>query len=192
MNLQVTRTTDGPRLEGDTSGDVDVANRFLAHLDARAFSPATVRAYAFDVLNFLRFCATHELTLASVTPADLLDYLDWQSRPVTNGERVVRLTDRRGAAPATMNRRIAAVRALFTYLAIIGDRVDSPVPTGRGSSGLRAIRRGMLGHLGPPAAPAAADSWCAPRDASLSHSSLLTCRRSWPTCTATGTGRSCS
>ena len=149
MYLQVTRTNDGPRLEGDTSGDVDVANRFLAHLNARAFSPATVRAYAFDVLNFLRFCATRELTLASVQPADLFDYLDWQSRPVTTGERVVRLTDRRGAAPATMNRRIAAVRALFTYLAIIGDRVDSPVPAGRGSSGLRAIRRGLLGHLGP-------------------------------------------
>ena len=128
---------------------MDVANRFLAHLNARAFSPATVRAYAFDVLNFLRFCATRELTLASVQPADLFDYLDWQSRPVTTGERVVRLTDRRGAAPATMNRRIAAVRALFTYLAIIGDRVDSPVPAGRGSSGLRAIRRGLLGHLGP-------------------------------------------
>lgn len=32
MNLQVTRTNDGPRLEGGTSGDVDVANRFLAHL----------------------------------------------------------------------------------------------------------------------------------------------------------------
>lgn len=149
MNLQVTRTNDGPRLEGDASGDVDVANRFLAHLNARAFSPATVRAYAFDVLNFLRFCATRELTLASVQAADLFDYLDWQSRPVTTGERVVRLTDRRGAAPATMNRRVAAVRALFTYLAIIGDRVDSPVPAGRGSSGMRAIRRGMLGHLGP-------------------------------------------
>ena len=149
MNLQVNRTKDGPRLEGDTSGDVDVANRFLAHLNARAFSPATVRAYAFDVLNFLRFCATRELTLAGVHAADLFDYLDWQARPVTTGERVVRLTDRRGAAPATMNRRIAAVRGLFTYLAISGDRVDSPVPAARRSSGLRATRRGLLGHLGP-------------------------------------------
>lgn len=151
MYLQVTRTNDGPRLEGGSPGDVDVdvANRFLAHLNARSFSPATVRAYAFDVLNFLRFCATRELTLASVQASDLFDYLDWQSRPVKTGQRVVRLTDRRGAAPATMNRRIAAVRALFTYLAIIGDRVDSPVPAGRGSSGLRAPRRGMLGHLGP-------------------------------------------
>jgi len=149
MNLQVTRTDEGPRIQGPGSGDVDVANRFLAHLEARVFSPATVRAYAFDVLNFLRFCATRELTLSAVQPAGLFDYLDWQARPVPTGQRVVRLTDRRGAAPATMNRRIAAVRALFTYLAIIGDRASSPVPAARGSSGLRATRRGLLGHLGP-------------------------------------------
>lgn len=149
MNLQVTRTDEGPRIQGPGSGDVEVANRFLAHLEARVFSLATVRAYAFDVLNFLRFCATRELTLSAVQPAGLFDYLDWQARPVPTGQRVVRLTDRRGAAPATMNRRIAAVRALFTYLAIIGDRASSPVPAARGSSGLRATRRGLLGHLGP-------------------------------------------
>lgn len=151
MSLQVTRTDEGPRIQGSpgSTGDVDVANRFLAHLQARAFSPATVRAYAFDVLNFLRFCATRELMLSAVQPADLFDYLDWQARPVPTGERLVRLTERRGAAPATMNRRIAAVRALFTYLAIIGDRASSPVPAARGSSGLRATRRGLLGHLGP-------------------------------------------
>ncbi len=149
MNVQVTRTDDGPRINGPDVDDVDVVNRFLAHLAARAFSPATVRAYAFDVLNFLRFCATRGLRLSAVQPADLFDYLDWQARPAATGGRVVRLTDRRGAAPATMNRRIAAVRALFTYLAIIGDRADSPVPSARGSSGLRATRRGLLGHLGP-------------------------------------------
>ncbi len=152
MELHVTRTDDGPRLQRSDSNDdvdVDVANRFLTHLAARAFSPATVRAYAFDVLNFLRFCAIRELTLAGVQAVDLFDYLDWQARPVPTGERVVRLTDRRGAAPSTMNRRVAAVRALFTYLAIIGDRVDSPVPAARRSSGLRATRRGLLGHLGP-------------------------------------------
>ena len=149
MSLKVIRTNDGPRVEGPGLSDGDVVNGFLAHLGARGFSPATVRAYAFDVLNFLRFCATRELTLASVQASDLFDYLDWQARPVTTGGRVVRLADRRGAAPATRNRRISAVRALFTYLAIIGDRADSPVPAGRGSSGLRATRGGLLGHLGP-------------------------------------------
>ena len=36
--------------------DEGMANRFLDHLSGRAFSPATVRAYAFDVVNFARFC----------------------------------------------------------------------------------------------------------------------------------------
>ncbi len=45
---------------------------------------------------------------------DLFDYLDWQQRPMsTAGQAVVRLGAGRGAAPATMNRRIAAVRGLF-------------------------------------------------------------------------------
>jgi len=36
---------------------VEVANGYLAHLGSRAFSPATVRAYTFDLLNFARFLA---------------------------------------------------------------------------------------------------------------------------------------
>ena len=41
-----------------------------------------VRAYAFDLLNFLRFCANRDLTLARVVAGDLFAYLDWQARPV--------------------------------------------------------------------------------------------------------------
>ncbi len=36
---------------------MEVANGYLAHLGSRAFSPATVRAYTFDLLNFARFLA---------------------------------------------------------------------------------------------------------------------------------------
>jgi hypothetical protein len=35
--------------------DAAVANRFLAHLVARVFAPATVRACAYDLVNFGRF-----------------------------------------------------------------------------------------------------------------------------------------
>lgn len=150
MHLKVIHTDEGPRLSGEEADeDVEAVNRFLTHLGARSFSPATVRAYAFDLLNFLRFCATRELVLSGVVAVDLFDYLDWQARPAKgNHERVVRLGQRRGAAPATMNRRIAAVRGLFEHQSMIGIRTDSPVPTARRSSGLRAPRRGLLGHLG--------------------------------------------
>ena len=46
-----------------------------------------------------------------------------------------------------MNRRIAAVRGLFEYLVMIGERTDNPVPEARRSSGLRGQRNGLLGHV---------------------------------------------
>jgi len=150
MALRVCVSADGHRLAGDDNADVAAANRFLGHLSARLFSRATVRAYAFDLLNFLRFCAVHELVLARVTAADMFACLDWQARvPGRRDATVVRLTERGRPAPATMNRRVAAVRGLFEYLVMTGELSASPVPAGRRSSGLRVPARGLLGHLGP-------------------------------------------
>ncbi len=151
MQLQVISTNGGHRLRrADDGGDLDVGlvNAFLAHLGVRCFSPATVRAYAYDLLNFLRFLSARHARLADVVPTDLFDYLDWQQRPMpTVGAKVVPLAARRGAAPASMNRRVAAVRGLFEYAVTSGLRVDNPVPAARRSSGLRAKRRGLLGHV---------------------------------------------
>lgn len=155
MHLRVVATGEGHRLRCDDGtaavvADIELANKFLKHLVVRCFSPATVRAYAYDLLNFLRFLSGRRATLADVVPTDLFDYLDWQQQPpATAGVRVVRLADRRGAAPASVNRRVAAVRGLFEYAVRTGARVDNPVPAGRRSSGLRAKRRGLLGHIGP-------------------------------------------
>lgn len=72
---------------------------------------------------------------------DLFDYLAWQQRPAgTAGQ---------AAAPATMNRRIAAVRGLFEFAVMTGARAENPVPAARRSTGLRSSRRGLLGHIGP-------------------------------------------
>lgn len=148
MDITVTNSSDGHRLCGD--GPVtELANRFLAHLGTRGYSPATVRGYAFDLANFARFLAERGIVLADVVPTDLFGYLDWQGEAkVSDRSKVVSLAERRRPAPATMNRRIAAVRGLFEYAVIAGVRADSPVPAARRSSGLRA-RRGLLGHLGP-------------------------------------------
>ena len=135
------------RLVGGAGLDVDLANAFLAHLGTRNFSIATCRAYAYDLLNFFRFLAERDVTLARVKPTDLFGYLDWQGAPRrTAGSSVVWLRQGRGAAPATMNRRIAAVRGLFEFAVMTGVVAVSPVPAPRRSSGLRA-RRGLLGHL---------------------------------------------
>ncbi|ANS32254.1 hypothetical protein R1CP_38780 (plasmid) [Rhodococcus opacus] len=55
----------------------------------------------------------------------------------------------RAAAASTINRRVAAVRALFEYLVMTGVRADNPVPSPRRGQGLRPSARGLLGHLGP-------------------------------------------
>ena len=143
MELRVVADAAGHRLVGP-GGDVEQVNRFLAHLAGRNFAAATVRAYAFDLLSFLRFCTETGLTLAGICPTDVFDYLGWTFRPDA-GRVVVRL--RREPAPATKNRRVAALRALFDYLVLSGVRPDNPVPAGRRvRAGER--RRGLLGHLG--------------------------------------------
>lgn len=150
--LRVVAGSSGQRLAGG-GADVEVANDFLGHLVVRNFSAATVRAYAFDLLNFLRFLSERDLSLAGVVATDVFDWLDWQSGPSGRGEKVVRLSAARGAAPATINRRVAAVRGLFGYAVMAGHRDENPVPAGRRSTGLRARRRGLLGHVKPRREP---------------------------------------
>ena len=128
------RAGDGHRLEGETP-IVELVNRFLEHLSARGFSPATVRAYAFDLANFLGFVERRGLTVEKVRAAELFAYLDWQR------ERVATV------AASTLNRRVSTVRSWFEFLVTIEVLGENPVPKARRSSGLRAPRRGMLGHV---------------------------------------------
>lgn len=147
MSIAVVKAVGSHRLEGDWEG-VEAVNAFLGHLQARAFSPATVRAYAFDLMCFGRFCADRRLRLAAVTPTDIFAWVDFQmTSAVVSGQRVVPLR-RRGAAPATVNRRVAAVRSFFEHLVMLDDRATNPVPIPRRSTGLRPKARGVLGHLG--------------------------------------------
>ena len=149
MDLRVVVGGGGHRLAGGWP-DVELANRFLEHLSVRNFAAATRRAYAYDLLNFARFCVERRIGVAGVVGTDLFDYLQWQQQPrrSAGAGTVVRLADRRGAVPATMNRRIAAVRGLFEYAVLAGVLVRSPVPAARRSTAVRATRRGLLGHLG--------------------------------------------
>jgi len=142
------RRQDSYRLKGSWEG-IQLANAFLAHLDARAFAPATVRAYAFDLVNFARFLEEHNLDLDSLVPTDLFDWVDWQAVRRPGQGKVVPITQGHGSAPASVNRRVAAVRAFFEHQVVCGTREDNPVPTPRRGQGLRPKARGVLGHLGP-------------------------------------------
>ena len=147
MQQRVISTSDGHRVEG-CGPDGELVNGFLSHLVARAFSPATVRAYAYDLLNFLRFLTERGAGLRDVVATDLFDYLDWQQRSRAGAGKVVRLTAASGRRAGHDEPRIAAVRGLFEFAVTTGARTDNPVPAARRSSGLRARPRGLLGHVG--------------------------------------------
>lgn len=135
------------QLVGDWAG-VEFGNAFLGHLRARAFAVATLRAYAFDLVNLGRFLEQRSLELDAVEPVDLFGWVESQGVRRPDSGTVVRLRSS-GSAPATINRRVAAVRAFFEFLVMSGARVSNPVPAPRRGQGLRPTARGLLGHLGP-------------------------------------------
>jgi site-specific recombinase XerD len=148
MAVSVKRAAGTHRLGGDV-GLVEIGNRWLAHLEARNYSSATVRGYAFDLVSLGRFLDESVICWDALVPSDVFDWLEWQARPAsTAGERVVSIGMSRGAAPSTMNRRVAAARGLFEYAVMCGLVDQNPVPSPRRSSGLRARRSGLLGHVG--------------------------------------------
>ena len=142
------RTTSGQHRPFGDWLDLEVSNDFLDHLRVRGFSPATRRAYAFDLLNFGRFLQDRELALVAVTAMDVFGWVDWQNQPAPIKGKVLTLRSRT-VAPSTVNRRVAAVRGLFEFLVMRQAITASPVPAPRRTSGLRPVPRGLLGHLGP-------------------------------------------
>ena len=148
MGVRVERRDGGHRLAGTWAGTA-AANAFLAHLEARAFASATIRAYAYDLVNFARFAEERRIDLADVVPSDVFDWLDWQRPPRERTGTVVAFGTRGGAAPASVNRRVAALRAFCEHQVLAGARSSNPVPAPRRGAGLRPKARGPLGHLGP-------------------------------------------
>jgi len=136
------------RIVGDW-GDAASANAFLGHLDARAFSPSTIRSYAFDIVNFARFLLARGSALVEVSPMLVFEWIDWQGvrSHGTPGRAEEASGAVRTAAAATANRRVAAVRALFEYLVMAGVCPSNPVPSPR-RRGSPGATRGLLGHLG--------------------------------------------
>lgn len=75
MAVRVVREGETHRLEGQEPV-TEVANAFLAHLQARGFAAGTVCDYAYDLLNLSRFLRECELGLDEAGPMDLFDWLE--------------------------------------------------------------------------------------------------------------------
>jgi hypothetical protein len=72
--LWVESTGDGWVLAGSGYG-VGLVNDFLEYLSSRNYSPRTVRAYAFDLLHFVRWLSAEQLALDAVEIDALLRYM---------------------------------------------------------------------------------------------------------------------
>ncbi len=80
------------------------------------------------------------IDVAAVVPTDIFDWIDWQAVRRPDRDKVVAITARRGSAPASVNRRAAAVRAFFEHQVMAGTRDGQP---GAGSTpGPRAAAQG--------------------------------------------------
>lgn len=143
-------------LAGPAATGFGLVNDYLGYLVDRRYSPRTVRSYAFDLLHFGRWLLGEDVALAAVSTDVLLRYLAACREavlPHQHGGNVVDLRSGRtaGYAPATVNRRLAAISGLFAFRAMRDPAAVNPVP--RGPAARRTAkgeRSGMLGHLARP------------------------------------------
>jgi site-specific recombinase XerD len=148
-------------LAGPAAEAFGLVDDYLAYLVDRNYSPRTVRAYAFDLLHVCRWLVDEGLGLDEATTDTLLRYLAacrMARLPGRPGGKVYPIRDGRnmGYAPATINRRLAAISGLFGFRQLRDPDASNPVPRGkearRTSAGERA---GELGHLAKPKARSA-------------------------------------
>src|SRR3974390_323014 len=150
---------DGPRVTGSgerwrieggwRAADRQLCNDYLGYLADRRYSPASVRAYAFDLLHVDRWLAGEDIALDAVDTDVLLRYLAANRAERLQGqhENVISLASGRasGFAPATVNRRLAAISGLFSFRSMRDPAAVNPMP--RGPAARRAAtgeRSGLL------------------------------------------------
>ncbi|MDQ6838720.1 MAG: site-specific integrase, partial [Actinomycetota bacterium] len=156
QQLTVDSSGAGWVLAGPASPRFDLVNDYLGYLTDRRYSPRTVRSYAFDLVHFCRWLLDVGESLEAVTTDVLLRYLTACREavlPHQHGGNVVELRSGRAAgyAPATVNRRMAAISGLFSFRAMRDPTAKNPVP--RGPAARRTAkgeRSGLLGHLARP------------------------------------------
>jgi site-specific recombinase XerD len=137
-NLQAEQRDHGWVLTGPaSSGVLRLCNDYLGYLADRNYAAGTRRSYAFDLLAFARWLTTHHVELEAVDAGALLWFLA-SCREA-------------GLAPATTNRRMAAISGLFAFRSMRDPSLANPMPKSATARRAGAFQReGLLGHLARP------------------------------------------
>jgi site-specific recombinase XerD len=145
------------QLRGTAAEKFGLVNEFLGYLADRNFSSRTCRAYAYDLLAFARWLSAEQLDLTEVNVDVLLRFLTAcreATLPGRPGGNVYSIRDGRnqGYAPATINRRLAAISSLFTFREMRDADARSPFGSGGrvGRLRSRSERSGLLAHTAKP------------------------------------------
>ncbi|MGW2339494.1 tyrosine-type recombinase/integrase [Streptomyces sp. NPDC001661] len=138
--MQVAKVLDaapgqpGVRLLSASGEPVPEVEEFLRLLAVRAYSPHTIRAYAYDLLKLYRFCEEQGIDVEEFTPVRAMDFLSWlrrtgSTRRVQRLELGVATGQGRLLSAKTCNRVLAAVSSFFEFLIAVeryGGR-DNPI-----------------------------------------------------------------
>lgn len=150
--LRLEEREGGWALAGLEAGRFVLVDEYLAYLGDRNYSPKTVRAYGYDLLAFCRWLVGEDLPLAEVDTEVLLRFLRACREakvPGRPGPNVIALSGRRmdQYAATTINRRLAAISGLFTFVSMRDPDAANPVPKGREARWrVAGERSGMLAH----------------------------------------------
>ena len=142
-------------LDGSTI-DATLINDYLGYLADRGYSAATVRAYAFDLLHFVRWLDEECLEIERVVTDTLLLYLAACRKASVSGQlggnvAPIKTGRAQGYAPATINRRMAAISGLYAFRMMRDPNATNPVPKGPAAKRTtKGERSGLLGHLARP------------------------------------------
>lgn len=115
VNYRVSNGLSPYRLVSHNHRGVDEVNEYLDFLSTRGLSQKTIRAYAYDLLNFFRWLAIKRIEFKKITKLSLLEYIRYQRQHTPSDKEV---------APTTINHRVIVVRSLYKY------RFNKPIPSG--------------------------------------------------------------